>query len=135
MKKKGEEGEEDGSDGEYEETEGEESGGEEGSGSGEEEEKRTPVNAEETVTRDAEGESENKMSERDANEAMKEKKQKQMNLPAIWSGANPGTPASGRTASPARTRKADEKTPGRKCQNTKAKKKKKKRRMVKRKSD
>ena len=45
-----------------------------------------------------------------------------MKLPAIWSGANPETPASGRTASPARIRKAEEKSPDENVEKHKRKK-------------
>ena len=46
-----------------------------------------------------------------------------MKLPAVWSGANPETPASGRTASHARIRKAEEKSPDENVEKHKSKKK------------
>ena len=67
------------------------------------------------------GKSENKKSEGEAeNKAVKEKT-KQMKLLAVWSGAKPETPASGRTASPARIRKAEEKSPDENAEKHKSK--------------
>ena len=60
------------------------------------------------MTEEEEG---NEVNEND--ESVKEKS-KQMTISAIWSnvaGASPKTPASGRTASPARVRRAEDRSP------------------------